>query len=109
MKPIVVGCRTEDFPQEQLQVFKEHQPLGMIVFAEPCRKGKDAVKHVVRQFTSVCPHGRIFVDQEGGRVNRLKPEFGHGWREIPSARSFAALALKDLPKAKKAIRLNAQL
>ena len=36
MKPVIIGCRTENFTDEQLAVFKKHQPLGMIVFAEPC-------------------------------------------------------------------------
>lgn len=109
MKPAVVGCRTTDFTPEQLAVFKEHQPFGMIVFAEPCKEGPETVKHVVQQFLSVCPHGRIFIDAEGGRVNRLKPEFGHGWRDIPGARDFAPLIKHDLELACEAIFLNAQL
>lgn len=109
MKPVIVGCRVENFTDEQLVVFKNHQPLGMIVFAEPCKKGPDTVRHVVNQFLSVCPHGRILMDAEGGRVNRLKPEFGHGWREVPGARDFAKMAETDLGKAREAICLNAQL
>jgi beta-N-acetylhexosaminidase len=109
MKPVVVGCRTENFSKEQIETFKQHQPFGMIVFAEPCKAGPETVKHVVTQFMNVCPHGRIFMDAEGGRVNRLKPEFGHGWRDVPAARDFAALAKKDLTAACEAIYLNAQL
>lgn len=109
MKPVVIGCRTLDFTADELAAFKLHQPFGMIVFAEPCKEGPEAVRHVVQQFLSVCPHGRIFMDAEGGRVNRLKPEFGHGWREVPAARDFAELAKKDLDRACEAIYLNAQL
>lgn len=108
MKPVVVGCRTDDFTPQQLEAFRAHQPLGMIIFAEPCKKGPDAIRHVIEQFRSVCPDALIFIDAEGGRVNRLKPEFGHGWPEIPDARSFAALAVQDLEAAKKAIFENAQ-
>ena len=68
MKPVIVGCRTADFTPEQLRVFAEHQPMGMIVFAEPCREGPDAVRHVVAQFKSAVPQGKIFIDAEGGRV-----------------------------------------
>lgn len=109
MKPVIVGCRTEDFTPEQIQAFKQHQPFGLLVFAEPCKQGPETVKHVVQQFTSVCPHGRIFMDAEGGRVNRLKPEFGYGWRDVPAARDFAQLAKNDIKKAREAIYLNAQL
>lgn len=109
MKPVIIGCRTENFLPEQLAAFELHQPFGMIVFAEPCKAGPETVKHVVQQFLSVCPHGRIFMDAEGGVVNRLKPSFGHGWRAIPGAREFAELATTDLAKACRAITLNAQL
>jgi beta-N-acetylhexosaminidase len=108
MKPVVIGCRTESFTPEQLAVFGAHSPLGMIVFAEPCRKGPEAVRQVIRQFRSVCPRSKIFIDAEGGRVNRLKPEFWHGWREIPDARSFAARAAGDLPGAMELIFQNAR-
>ncbi len=109
MKPVIVGCRTADFTNHQLDVFKAHQPFGMIVFAEPFKQGPDTVKHVVRQFKSVCPRVKIFTDAEGGQVNRMKPEFGFGWRDVPSARDFASLIKTDLQRACEAIKLNAQL
>jgi beta-N-acetylhexosaminidase len=108
MKPVVIGCRTDAFTSEQLAALREHGPFGMIVFAEPCQKGPEAVRHVVAQFKSVCPRSKIFIDAEGGRVNRLKPEFGHGWREVPDARSFAAQAARDLPGAVQQIFQNAR-
>lgn len=109
MKPVVVGCRTENFMPEQLEVFARHQPAGMIVFAEPCRVGPDAVRDVVRQFKEAVPQGKIFIDAEGGRVNRLKPEFGHGWREVPAPRSFVELLEKDIAAGLVAIEENAAL
>lgn len=109
MKPAIIGCRTLDFTPEQLNVFKQHQPFGMIIFAEPFKAGPDTVRHVIEQFRSVVPHAKIFIDAEGGRVNRMKPEFGFGWRDIPPARAFADLAKKDLLKALEAIALNAQI
>lgn len=108
MKPVIIGCRTDNFTPEQLEAFKKHQPFGMVIFGEPFAKGKDAVRHVIQQLRSVCPHAKVFIDAEGGRVNRLKPEYGHGWRDVPSARSFAQLALQDLQAAKAAIYANAR-
>jgi beta-N-acetylhexosaminidase len=109
MKPVIVGCRTDHFTDEQLDVFKTHQPLGMIVFAEPFKVGPEAVHNVVKQFKSVCPHAKFLIDMEGGAVNRMKPQYGHGWRDIPSARDFEGLIKHDLTKAREAIYLNAQL
>jgi beta-N-acetylhexosaminidase len=108
MKPVIIGCRTESFTPQQLAAFREHLPLGMIVFAEPCRAGPEAVRSVIRQFRSVCPDSKIFIDAEGGRVNRLKPEFWQGWREVPDARSFAVQAATDLPAAMELIFQNAR-
>ena len=108
MKPVVIGCRTDAFALEQLAALRDHQPFGMILFAEPCQKGPEAIRNVIAQFKSACPRSKIFIDAEGGRVNRLKPEFGHGWREVPDARSFAAQALHDLPGALREIFANAR-
>jgi beta-N-acetylhexosaminidase len=108
MKPIVVGCRTDRYTPEQLASYGEHLPFGMIVFAETCRRGPDTVRQVITQFKSACPQAKIFIDAEGGRVNRLKPEFWHGWRDVPDARSFAALAVENLSAAKEAIFRHAQ-
>ena len=111
VRPVIVGCRTDNFPPEQLAAFTAYRPFGMIVFQEPCRAGPDAVRHVVRQFRQATgrPAAPILIDQEGGIVNRLKPSFGHGWRAIPGADVFAALALRNLAAATRAVFLNAQL
>jgi beta-N-acetylhexosaminidase len=109
MKPVVVGCRVTDFPEAQLAVFREHQPFGLIVFAEPAKEGPKALRHVIRQFRSMCPRAKIFIDAEGGRVNRLKPEFGYGWRSVPDARSFTEAAAGNVAAATAAIFANARL
>lgn len=109
MKPVIIGCRTLDFTPEQLAVLKKHQPFAMTMFAEPFKAGPDVARHVIKQFREACPQGKVFIDAEGGRVNRMKPEFGFGWRAIPQARDFANLAKQDLAKACEAIYLNAQL
>lgn len=109
MKPVIIGCRTDHFSEEQISVFKQHQPIGMIIFAEPFQKGPDTARHVIAQFKEACPGSFIFIDAEGGRVNRMQPSYGHGWRDIPAPRSFAPLIASDIEKAKHAIYLGAQL
>ncbi len=111
IRPVIVGCRTDDFPPEQLDAFRALRPLGLIVFAEPAKAGKDAVRHVIRQFRDAVgrPDAPALMDQEGGSVNRLRASFGHGWRTIPAAIVFAALSERDLKQAREAVYLNAQL
>ncbi|MFQ5764098.1 MAG: beta-N-acetylhexosaminidase, partial [Rhodospirillales bacterium] len=48
----------------------------------------------------------ILVDQEGGRVQRLKPPY---WRAAPPASAFGSLARRDRAQAEEAARLNARL
>jgi beta-N-acetylhexosaminidase len=48
----------------------------------------------------------VLVDQEGGRVQRLKPP---QWRAAPAPGRFGELAAKDPAKAAEAVRLNARL
>jgi beta-N-acetylhexosaminidase len=48
----------------------------------------------------------ILIDQEGGRVARLKPPT---WRAAPAAQRFADLYLKDEEAAIEATRLNHRL
>ena len=48
----------------------------------------------------------VLIDQEGGRVTRLKPPH---WRAGPAAEVFGALAQQDIDKARQAVRLNTEL
>jgi beta-N-acetylhexosaminidase len=48
----------------------------------------------------------VLIDQEGGRVARLKPPH---WRAAPAASRFGTLARRDLERAREAARLNARM
>lgn len=111
IRPVLVGCRTADFSPEHLAAFREYRPYGLTIFQEPCRAGPEAVRHVIRQFREATgrPDAPAFMDMEGGAVNRMKPSFGHGWRDIPAAGAFAALAVQNEKAAREAVYLNAQL
>ena len=49
---------------------------------------------------------RVLIDQEGGRVARLRPP---QWRERPPAARFGALYAQDQESAREATYLNARL
>ncbi len=52
------------------------------------------------------PDAPVLIDQEGGRVARLKPPH---WRAAPAAAEIAALADGDIDAACEAAWLNARL
>lgn len=110
-RPVIIGCRTTDFPKEQLEKIKSLNPLGMIIFAEACKSGPEKIKQVIKQFRDTV--GRqdapILIDNEGGFVYRFKKEFDEAWRQPPKPSVFGEIALIDINDAKRATFLNSQL
>jgi beta-N-acetylhexosaminidase len=89
----VYGCLgTELLPNER-SFFKDARPFGFILFArnvadpEQLRALCEALRETVGD-----AHAPICIDQEGGRVARLKPPH---WRERPPARRFGELYEND--------------
>lgn len=76
--------------------FRDSNPFGFILFArnfeapDQARALTDALREAVGRD---CP---VLVDQEGGRVQRLKPPF---WRAYPPMRRFGEAAESDPEKA----------
>ena len=87
--------------------FRDINPFGYILFARHCTD-PDAVRRLVGELKSLSGRDRlpILIDQEGGRVARLKPPH---WPKYAPAGTFAALAKRDREKAHKAVYLNARL
>lgn len=77
-------------------LFQRCNPLGFILFARNCdnpdqlRALTDDLKETVGRN---CP---VLIDQEGGRVQRLKPP---RWREHPPMKHFGDLAAADMDSA----------
>ena len=69
----------------EVALFKESNPLGFILFKRNCENPgqvKELVLHLKELVGRDCP---ILIDQEGGRVQRLKPPH---WREYKPMRFF---------------------
>ncbi len=85
----------------------QYRPFGVILFARNCET-PEQVKSLVGDIRSALDHPltTILIDQEGGRVARLKPPH---WRAYPPAARFASLADSDIETAKRATYMNARL
>lgn len=83
------------------------RPCGVILFGrnvvEPdqVRRLTDAVRNAVAS-----DHLMLLIDQEGGRVQRLKPPY---WRALPPGSQYAALYTQDAARAVEAAELVARL
>lgn len=87
--------------------FARANPAGFIVFRRNCETPAQVRTLVAELRASVGrPDAPVLIDQEGGRVARLKPPH---WRAAPAAGRFAGLARSNLAQAAEATRLNARL
>lgn len=103
----IFGCAGLTLSDQERRFFQETNPLGFILFGRNV-DNPDQVRALVQSLrTSV---GRadapVLIDQEGGRVQRLRPPH---WRKAPAGEPFAALAGRDLDAAREALRLNFRL
>lgn len=104
---VIYGCQGLELTSDEKAFFADQDPLGFILFARNV-DNPDQVRALVDDFRSIV--GRetapVLIDQEGGRVQRLRPPH---WRDAPAGKVFADLALKDHVRAAEAIRLNCRL
>ena len=84
-------------------LFAQSNPFGFILFARNCQTPEQvrALTDSLRETLGRdCP---ILIDQEGGRVQRLKVPV---WRSYPAADTFGARAENDLDLALEDLRFN---
>jgi beta-N-acetylhexosaminidase len=103
-RAVVLGCAGEQLDEGERRFFTAANPVGFILFRRNCST-PDQVRRLVEALrASVGRAGApVLVDQEGGRVARLRPP---QWRTYPAAAQIAAL---PDPFAAEAARLGARL
>lgn len=106
-KAIIFGVSALALTDPERQFFRYANPFGFILFQRNC--GNPAqVRDLIRDLRSAV--GRedapILIDQEGGRVVRLKPPH---WPVFPAARMFGQMIEKHPDLGAEAARINAKL
>src|SRR5215831_19089077 len=82
----VYGCLGPELLPEERRFFADVRPFGFILFARNVADpGQVAELCAALREAAADPDAPIFIDQEGGRVARLKPPH---WRERTAARRF---------------------
>lgn len=106
-RAVIYGCEGLVLTEEERRFFTGQNPLGFILFARNCDNPAQ-VKALVEELKATVSHREalILIDQEGGRVARLRPPH---WRAYPAARTLADLADKNVQHAAEAIYLNSRL
>jgi beta-N-acetylhexosaminidase len=106
-RALILGCSGTVLADEEAALFASGNPLGFILFARNVSDPPQLAR-LVRDLRRAVGRADapVLVDQEGGRVQRLRPP---AWRAAPPAARFADLHVASPAAAREAARLNARL
>ena len=101
IKAVIFGCQGTELTKEECDFFYRENPLGLILFKRNIQSPKQ-VKVLTDAFRRCVgrPNAPILIDQEGGRVQRLKQPY---WTELPPAKIYGDLYLKNMEQARKEV------
>ena len=103
----IYGCAGTALSATERDFFRDVKPWGFILFARNISDPAQ-VKALIAQLRDSVSDAQapVLIDQEGGRVARLKPPH---WRARPAAAVFGALHRTNPEGAREATYLNARL
>lgn len=106
MKAAIVGIAGTALRPEERAAFAAHPPAGAILFARNI-VDPPQLRALTAELRAVLPPGAVLlVDQEGGRVARLRPPH---WRAHPPAAAIGALFAHDAEAGLRAAWLTGAL
>ena len=107
IRALICGCSGLDFTNEEVAALRLFSPWGLILFG----RNIDTPQQVARltaKFREIVQRedAPVLIDQEGGRVQRLRPPH---WRAFPAAKQLAGLASVAEMTEDDFIRLNSRM
>lgn len=101
----IFGCAGLTLTAEEKSFYRDCDPVGFILFARNVET-PDQIRRLTHELRETIQRedAPILIDQEGGRVARLKPPH---WRQPPPAEIFGRMHAKDTAAGIEAARLNA--
>jgi beta-N-acetylhexosaminidase len=104
-RALILGCRGTELDAAERRFLAEADPWGFILFARNVADPGQVRRLTATLRDTVGRDAPILIDQEGGRVSRLRPPAWRGWAE---ARDECA-ALPDLALRARAMMLRYRL
>jgi beta-N-acetylhexosaminidase len=106
-KRAIFGCAGTALAADERAFFREVQPWGFILFARNIHD-RGQIRSLVASLRDTLGDSRapVLIDQEGGRVSRLKPP---DWKERPPAARIGAVYASQHEAGLEAAYLNARL
>jgi len=106
-RAVVFGCAGPALDPAEAAFFRESDPLGFILFRRNCETPAQVAALVAALRASVGrPDAPVLIDQEGGRVARMRPPH---WAAHPPMGVFGALADQDRAAGREAAWINGRL
>jgi len=106
MTPAIFGIAGPTLSDDERAFFRDSDPAGYILFGRNCET-RNQLRALTDDLRTI--HGRdrliVSIDQEGGRVARMKPP---EWRKYPAGEAFANLYRIAPASAIEAARVNAE-
>ena len=106
MTPAIFGLSGPTLTAEERAFFADADPAGYILFARNC-VDREQLRALIDDLRAIRGRDRLIVsiDQEGGRVARMKPP---EWQRYPAGEVFDRLYRVAPASAIEAIRVNAE-
>ena len=104
--PLICGISGNELLKEEIDFFRNYNPWGIILFARNCNSRKQ-LKELINNI-KIATHTDIpiMIDQEGGRVHRLK--YSDNFILYP-AKQFGEIYKIDEKEAKEALNLQCKI
>jgi beta-N-acetylhexosaminidase len=106
-KSMILGCAGKSLTPEEIRFYDGERPWGFILFARNIGEA-DQIRDLVASMREAVGHpdAPVFIDQEGGRVQRLRPPLAPNY---PAGGALGALWRGDREAGRRAAWLLARL
>ena len=107
VRAVIFGCDGHELSAAEREFFRAANPWGFILFHRNCGSPDQLRRLTVQLRESVGrDNAPILIDQEGGRVQRLR---GEHWRQRPAPAAFGAVNRQDPKMARDLAYDNARV
>jgi len=106
-KAMILGAAGLTLSAEEKSLYRDERPWGFILFARNV-SGPDQIRELVAEMRACVnnPEAPVFIDQEGGRVQRLRPPLAQTY---PPGAAIGALYRRDRQAGLRAAWLMSRL
>lgn len=105
-KAMILGCSGLSLTSEEKTFYKAERPWGFILFGRNISEPRQIADLVAEMRESVGWHAPVLIDQEGGRVQRIRPPILHHY---PSGEALGDIYRRDQEQGLRAAWLMSRL